>query len=322
LPAVAAPALVLLAGPTAAGKTAVALPLARLLDAEILSIDSRQAYRWLDIGTAKPTSAERAAVPHHLLDLFDPRETASAEAFARHYRAAVALVHARGRRALAVGGSGLYFDACLGRLDSLPPSDPGIRAEHQRIREREGPEALHRLLTDVDPPMAAILAPRDFQRVSRALEVHALTGRRLSRLHTRRGRLDLSAGPPMALVLRERAELDRRIAARAEAMLAAGLLEEVRGLAAQGIPLDAPGLEAIGYGEFARALAGEIALDEAMRTFVLKTRRYAKRQMTWFRNRYRGVREIVVPPGEEPAATAQRVMEVVCGGAGEGGKAG
>lgn len=318
MPAAAAPSLVFLAGPTAVGKTAVAIPLARLLDAEILSIDSRQAYRLLDIGTAKPTCAERAAVPHHLLDLFDPRETASAEAFARHYRAAVALVHARGRRALAVGGSGLYFDACLGRLDPLPPADAGIRAEHRRIREREGPEALHRLLTSVDPPMAAVLAPRDFQRVSRALEVHALTGRRLSGLHTRRGRLELSAGPPMVLLLRERAELDRRIAARAEAMLAAGLLQEVSALAAQGIPLDAPGLEAIGYGEFARALAGEITLDEAMRAFILRTRRYAKRQMTWFRNRYRGVKEMMIPPDEDPSGTARRVMESVCGAAGGG----
>ena len=309
----ALPSPVFLVGATAVGKTAVAVELAPCIDAEILSIDSRQAYRLLDIGTAKPTPAERAAVRHHLVDLFDPRETASAARFAGFYRGALADVHARGKRALAVGGAGLYVDACLGRLDPLPPADAAIRAEHRRIRDAEGPEALHRRLAESDPETAARLGPRDFQRVSRALEVQELTGRPLSRLHARGGRLDLSSGPPMVLLTRDRADLDRRIAARAEAMLAGGLLAEVERILAAGIPPDAPALEAIGYTEFARAIRGEGNLEEAARSFLLRTRRYAKRQETWFRNRYSGVHVVHVPPDETPPTTACRVLERLAG---------
>ncbi len=305
------PALVFLVGPTAVGKTAVAIALAQRIDAEILSIDSRQAYRRLDIGTAKPTRAERAAIPHHLLDLFDPVEVASAEAFARQYRIALAGVHVRGKRALAVGGAGLYVDACLGRLDPLPPADAQIRGEHERLRDREGPEALHRLLAERDPETAASLAPRDFKRVSRALEVQALTGRPMSALRTRAGPWDLSNGPPMFLLVRERADLNRRIAGRAQAMMEEGLVEEVRALIADGISPSAPGMESIGYHDFARALAGEIEWESAVRAFAQRTRRYAKRQMTWFRNRYRGVIEIPIPAEEPPEQTAGRIASIL-----------
>ncbi|MFH1145230.1 MAG: tRNA (adenosine(37)-N6)-dimethylallyltransferase MiaA [Candidatus Eisenbacteria bacterium] len=305
-------ALIFVVGPTAVGKTAVALILARRIGAEILSIDSRQAYRHLDIGTAKPTPEQRAAAAHHLLDLFDPREAASAEEFARRYREALHGIRTRGKAALAVGGSGLYVDACLGRLDALPPADAQIRAAHERIRDAEGAEALHRRLAQADPATAARLAPRDFQRVSRALEVQALTGRPLSRLQTRGGgRMDLSAGPPMLLLSRERSDLDQRIHERAQAMIDAGLLDEVTRLLAAGVPASSCALEAIGYTEFARALAGEVTMESALEGFLQRTRRYARRQMAWFRNRYAGVREVSVSRDEEPEETAGRILRLL-----------
>jgi tRNA dimethylallyltransferase len=302
-----------LVGPTGVGKTAVAIPLALALGAEIFSIDSRQAYRRLDIATAKPTGAERAAVAHHLLDLFEPEEVASAAEFAGRFRDALARLRARGRGALAVGGSGLYVDACLGRLDRLPPADPAIRAEHRRIRDTQGRAALHEKLGALDPETARRLAPADFQRVSRALEVHEQTGTPLSLLHTRPGPLDLTRGPAMVLLLRERADLRRRIAERARAMLAAGLLDELRSLLTAGVAADAPGLRAIGYGDFVPVLRGKVTREAALEAFVARTTAYAKRQETWFRNRYTGVRVLQVGESEDPATTARRARALLEG---------
>lgn len=303
------PAPLFLTGATAVGKTAVAIELALALDAEVLSIDSRQAYRRLDIGTAKPSREERARVAHHLLDLFEPGEIASAQAFAEHYRAALADLCARKRRALAVGGSGLYVDACLGRLDPLPPADREIRSKHARILREQGPLALHARLREVDPTSAVRLHPNDAKRVSRALEVFELTGQALSELQLHDDRPDLSRDPRMLLLMRERDDLDARIETRAHAMLAQGLLEEVAGLLAEGLTAGSSGLEAIGYGDFALALEGRITRDEAIGRFVLRTRQYARRQLIWFRNRYRGVTEIAIPPGEPPETTARRCLE-------------
>jgi tRNA dimethylallyltransferase len=300
-----------LVGPTGVGKTAVAIPLALALDAEILSIDSRQAYRRLDIATAKPTAAEQAAVAHHLLDLFEPGEVASAAEFARRFRDALAGLRARGRGALAVGGSGLYVDACLGRLDRLPPADAAIRAAHRRIRDAQGTAPLHERLRAVDPDTAARLAPADFQRISRALEVYEKTGAPLSLLHTRRGPLDLTRGPAMILLLRERADLRRRIVARARAMLAAGLLDELRALLDAGVAPDAPGLRAIGYADFLPVLRGAAERETAVEVFVARTAAYAKRQETWFRNRYAGVRVLRVEESEDPATTARRARALL-----------
>jgi len=297
-----------LVGPTAVGKTAVGIEVARELGAEILSIDSRQAYRRLDIGTAKPTPSERAAVRHHLLDLFEPTEKASAAEFAHHFHDALREVQSRGRRTLAVGGSGLYVDACLGRLDRLPPADAPIRAEHRRIRDAQGTECLHERLRGVDPQSAARLAPGDFQRISRALEVFQLTGLPLGQLQTQRGPLDLSAGPPMVLLLRQRSDLRARIALRAHAMFAAGLLDELENALAAGVPADAPGLQAIGYADFVRVLRREVSREEATEGFIRRTAQYAKRQITWFRNRYRGIRPLEIAPDEAPETTARRAL--------------
>jgi tRNA dimethylallyltransferase len=300
-----------LVGPTGIGKTAIGVELARSLGAEVLSIDSRQAYRGLDIATAKPTAAERDAVPHHLLDLFELTEVASAADFARHFRAALAEIRGRGRRALAVGGSGLYVDACLGRLDRLPPADAAIREEHDRILATEGPARLHAMLRDVDPKTAARLAPADRQRISRALEVYRLTGVPLSRLQTRRGALDVRQGPPVVVLVRDRRDLRERIAARAQAMLAAGLLEELAAVLAAGVPADAPGMQAIGCGDFTRLLRGEVSREAALEAFVRRTRQYAKRQRTWFRNRYRGAQTLEIAPEEPAETTARRARELL-----------
>lgn len=306
------PALVYLVGPTAVGKTAVAIELARQTAAEILSIDSRQAYRLLEIGTAKPTAAERTTVTHHLLDLFAPTEVASAARFREHFLTTLRAVHARGKRALAVGGAGLYVDACLGRLDPLPGADPAIRARHAAVAARQGSAALHAHLTVVDPQTAGRVAPRDFKRISRALEVYELTGTPLSDLQTRdRGPLDLAGGPPMVLLTRPPDELYERIASRAQAMVAGGLAAEVQRLLARGVPRDAPGFESIGYAEFARVAAGEIGAAEATELLIRATRRYAKRQLTWFRNRYAGIRELEIRAGESPPETARRVRPLL-----------
>ena len=314
-----------LVGPTAVGKTAVGIHVARALGAEILSIDSRQIYRGLDIGTAKPTPAECAQVPHHLIDLCEPSARMSAAQFARHFAAACSDLARRGRRGLAVGGAGLYVDACLGRLDPLPPADPAVRARHARIAAEEGSAALHARLRRLDPASAGRLAPADLQRVSRALEVCELTGRRLSELQLQRGAWDVTTGPPMIVLARPRAELDARIETRARAMVAAGLLAEVERLVAAGVAPDCPACESIGYAEFAQVLSGERALEEALAAFVLRTRRYAKRQVTWFRNRYRGAVDLLIEPQETPEQTAQRALAVIArspgitaGGAGWG----
>ena len=305
------PRLLFLVGPTAVGKTAVAIELAERLETEILSIDSRQAYRRLTIGTAKPSAAEQARVRHHLLDLFAPDEVASAAVFAAHYERARATLAVRAATVLAVGGSGLYVDACLGRLDRLPPADPAVRAEHAARRAREGCLGLHRELAAIDPPTAARLAPGDFKRISRALEVFALTGTPLSRLQTRRTPPDLGRDPRLLLLTRERAELDARIAARGRAMLAAGLLDELRSLLAEGVSASAPGLQAIGYGDFLGVLAGREPLDAALARFLQRTRRYARRQLTWFRNRYRGVTEVRLSAGLSAEQGAERCLQAL-----------
>ncbi len=299
---------VFLVGPTAVGKTGVAIEVAERMGAEILSLDSRQIYRHLELGTAKPTASEQARVRHHLIDLYEPSERISAVRVAEDYALATAEVRSRGRKVLAVGGSGLYVDACLGRLDPMPPRSPAHRAEHARIRETEGTPVLHRRLAAVDPESAARLSPHDFVRVSRALEIYAVTGRPMSSLRTRPETLDLSEGPPMVLLVRSRDELYERIEQRARAMLDAGLLQEIERLLAAGLAPDSPAFESIGYSQFAEALRGERSLEGAIEEFIRRTRRYAKRQITWFSNRYRGMRTLTIAPGEEPAATADRVL--------------
>jgi tRNA dimethylallyltransferase len=300
-----------LVGPTAVGKTGVAIELALGLRAEILSVDSRQIYRRLCRGTAKPTAQERARVRHHLIDLYEPTERVSAAGFAAEFARARDAVHGRGRAALAVGGSGLYVDACLGRLDRMPPRSPEIRRAHQQICRLEGPAGLHDRLARKDPGSAGRLSPNDTRRVSRALEVFELTGRSIGSFQTRPAAMDLSAGPPMVLLLRERSDLYERIERRAHDMLAGGLLAEIEGLLAAGVPADCPAFESIGYLQFVHVLRGDLTLAAATEDFIRRTRRYAKRQITWFRNRYRGTGVVEIEAGESCAETAERVAALL-----------
>ena len=292
-------------GPTAVGKTEVALLVAERAGLEILSVDSRQIYRRLELGTAKPTAAERARVRHHLLDALDPGETCSARRFRDLALVALKEAGERSVRLLGVGGAGLYWEALVRGLHDLPSASAEIRARHVRLLAEEGPDALHRRLRTVDPPTATRLAPGDTQRVSRALEVHELTGLPLSALH-REPRPDARAIPTVALV-RDRADLYQRIEERCLRILDAGLVAELRDLLATGVPADAPGLRTVGYREFLPHLLEGKPLSACIEEFVRDSRRYAKRQGTWLRHRVPDAVVLHVEADETPEETAERV---------------
>lgn len=277
----AAPVVVVL-GPTATGKSALGIELARRLDGEIVNADALQVYRGLDIGTAKPTPEELAAVPHHLVDILDPTERYSAGEFARRARAAIGEIRARGRRPIVVGGSGLYLRALLEGISPVPPGDPRIRRALRERSEAEGLAALYAELERRDPETAARLAAGDSQRILRALEVVEVSGTRLSEHIARRpyGEERLAA-LRLGLTL-PRALLYDSIARRVARMVQRGWIDEVARLLARGISPSVPAFQAIGYREIARHLSGDWSLGDAMEETVRATRRYAKRQMTWF----------------------------------------
>jgi tRNA dimethylallyltransferase len=275
---------IVLAGPTASGKTAVALALARRLPLEVISVDSALVYRGMDIGTAKPTAAERAAVPHHLIDILDPAEAYSAARFVEDATRLAREIRARGRLPLLVGGTMLYVKALRGGLDPMPPADPALRAALDARAAAEGWPALHAELRRVDPASAARLAPGDRQRVQRALEVFLVSGRPLSAWQAGAASAPGGDWPLVALEPASRAWLHERIAARFDAMLAAGLIDEVRALRARGdLHRELPAMRCVGYRQAWAALeTGELA---ALReTGIAATRQLAKRQLTWLRS--------------------------------------
>ncbi len=271
------------AGPTAAGKTAIALELARRRPIEIISMDSALVYRGMDIGTAKPSQSERALVPHHLIDVRDPRDAYSAAAFAADARALIDAIRARGREPLLVGGTMLYLHALQQGLSALPGADPAIRAELAARAAQRGWPALHAELARVDPTLAQRLAPNDAQRIQRALEVWMLTGQPLSaQFGARDG--DGVALRVLALEPRERAVLHARIAQRLRAMLDAGFLDEVRALRARGnLHPQLPALRAVGYRQAWAHLDGATDAPTFEAQALAATRQLAKRQLTWLR---------------------------------------
>jgi tRNA dimethylallyltransferase len=275
------PPLVAIVGPTGAGKTAVAVRLAARLPVEVVSADSRQVYRGMDVGTAKPTPEERAAVPHHLLDVVGPDERYHAARFAREARAAIGTILGRGRLPLLVGGTGLYVRALLRGLRPAPPADPAIRGELEEAARREGVAALHARLRAVDPAAAERIHPSDPVRIIRALEVHRLTGRPPgASTHWEESR------PPWRALLvgltRPRGALFALLDRRVERMVAAGLEGEARALLAAGCAATLPAMQGIGYRHFVRVIEGRWSREEAVRQMKRDTRRYARRQWTWF----------------------------------------
>ncbi|MCC6195864.1 MAG: tRNA (adenosine(37)-N6)-dimethylallyltransferase MiaA [Burkholderiales bacterium] len=276
--------IVLLMGPTASGKSALAMALAERFGGEIVSVDSAQVYRGMDIGTAKPSAADRARVRHHLLDLVDPTQAYSAARFVRDAQAAIADVRARGRPPIVAGGTMLYFKALTEGLSALPHADPAVRADLDARAARDGWPALHAELARVDPVTAARLPPTDAQRVQRALEVYLVSGQPLSALQGRRMPETLGATLPIALVPADRAALHAAIERRFDAMLAAGLVDELRDLRSR-FDLDArmPSMRSVGYRQAFDFLDGRIDAPALRARGIAATRQLAKRQLTWLR---------------------------------------
>ena len=276
--------IAVLTGPTGAGKTDFALRLAREFPLEIVSVDSAQVYRGLDIGSAKPDAAVRASVPHHLVDLVDPAESYSAGQFVRDAADAIADIEGRGRVPLLVGGTMLYLRALIGGLATLPQGSAQFRATLDAEAAQLGWPALHRRLAEVDATAAARIHPNDAQRIQRALEVHAATGVPISALQSRSSSPLQRDFVCVALIPLQRARLHAALAQRFAAMMAAGLLDEVRGLYQRGdLTADKPALRAVGYRQLWSHLAGSYSLDVASERAVAATRQLAKRQLTWLR---------------------------------------
>jgi len=292
-----------LAGPTASGKTAAALAIASRWPTEIISVDSALVYRGMDIGTAKPSAAELAAAPHHLIDIRDPLHAYSAAEFVQDAQQLIGEIQARGKLPLLVGGTMLYFKALFDGLDDMPPADPAIRAAIADEAAAQGWPALHAALAQIDPLTAARLAPNDSQRISRALEVFRVSGQPLSFFHQKNAPKTIAAStrPACATALislepTDRAWLHGRIAQRFDAMLAAGLIDEVKALRARGdlVP-DLPAMRCVGYRQAWEALDAQAALaldgplppkagSELRDKGIFATRQLAKRQITWLRS--------------------------------------
>ncbi|MBI2863295.1 MAG: tRNA (adenosine(37)-N6)-dimethylallyltransferase MiaA [Chloroflexi bacterium] len=275
------PPLVVIVGPTAVGKSDLALFLAQRFDGEIVNADSRQVYRYMDIGTAKPTPAERAQIPHHLVDVVEPSEEFTLATYQRAAYAAIAGIHVRGKLPFLVGGSGLYVWAVVEGLviPRVPPS-PQLRAELEARANQEGAQALYEELLAVDPVAAARIHPRNVRRVIRALEVFRLAGQPISQLQQRQT-------PPYGILIlgltAPREVLYRRIDERVERQIAMGLVAETRALVEHGYTREMPAMSSLGYKQIGMFLRGEVGLAEAIQLVKNETHRFARQQYTWFR---------------------------------------
>lgn len=276
------PKILVICGPTASGKSELGVRLARELDGEIVSADSMQIYRGMDIGTAKPTPEERNGIPHHLLDVADPDRPFSAADFCDTASEAISAIIARGKRPIVVGGTGLYIRALLHGLVDSPSGSGEIRQRLQEEARELGNLAMLERLRRVDPELAAGIHPNNLVRIIRGLEVHRLTGIPLSR-HQREHGFAARRFRSLTIGIRvDRRELYARIEARVDRMMAAGLLDEVRALLAAGFGEQLKAMRSIGYREACACLAGELGSDEATELIKRNSRRYAKRQLTWF----------------------------------------
>lgn len=275
--------LIILAGPTAVGKTELSLKLAQRINGEIISADSMQVYRRMNIGTAKPSREEQEKVPHHLIDLVEPDQDFSVADYKRYFEPTVASIYAKGKLPLVTGGTGLYIRACI-QAFNLEPGAPllDLRQELKEQAERFGPDYIHQKLAKVDPQAAAKIHPNDLRRVIRAIEVYHSTGLPISELQQKRS-ARFKYNVIYLFLNRERQELYRRIEHRVEQMIGAGFIEEVRSLLESGLSSNLKSMQSLGYKQLCRYLQGTISLDEAVAAIKQETRHYAKRQLTWFK---------------------------------------
>jgi len=297
-----------LIGQTASGKGAAGLVLARRLGAEIISLDSMKVYRGMDVGTATPSPERRRAVRHHMIDVADPHEHFSTALYVAGAERAVEDITSRGAVPLFVGGTALYLKAITEGLFEGPPADPALRARLRAEAAEHGVPALHERLACVDPAAAEKIHPNDLRRVERALEVYEKTGSPISELQTQFGRRNERYDATLMGLRREKADLHDRIGRRVDAMMAGGLLDEVRRLSSGPQPLGKEASQALGYRELLGHLNGEISLEQAVERIKLHTRQFAKAQMTWFK-RIPGLHWFDVAPDEEPEHVAERLAE-------------
>ncbi len=294
-----------LTGPTASGKTAAGVRLAQRLDTEIVSLDSMAIYRGMDIGTAKPTPAEQGGVPHHLIDIVDPHQEFSLAQYVAAAEVAVRQIVARGRVPLFVGGTPLYLKALLRGIFEGPPADWALRRELEALADGQGNETLHRRLSAIDPVSARRLHVQDRRRVIRALEVFEKTGQPISVLQQQFERSRPACECRVFTLIWPRDALNERIDQRVDAMFAEGLLQEVEGLADARVPLSRTASQAVGYREVLEHLRGLRDLPATIELIKLRTRQFAKRQMTWFR----ALSECrMVDGGFDPGETAEKIF--------------
>jgi tRNA dimethylallyltransferase len=299
--------VVVMVGPTAVGKSRVAIEVAKAFETEVLTADSRQVFRGMDVGTDKPLPEERQDVPHRLIDLVNPDESFNAGLYRRRALDEIERLYRDRRLPLVVGGTGLYVRTLLKGLCAAPPADPIVRAALRQEAKDEGPDRLYARLVAVDPVTAVRLHPRDESKVLRALEVYQLSGRRMSEFQQEHG---FAERPFSALIIglnRDRAALYRRIEERIDWQLAHGLIEETKQLLAQGYQRDSAAMKGLGYRQVAEHLAGEYDAVEMVRRFKRDTRHFSKRQMTWFRKEP-GIQWLTIEESESARHTAELVI--------------
>ena len=302
--------LLIIAGPTGIGKTRVAIEIAEQINGEIVGADSMQIYRYMDIGTAKPTPEERARVPHHLIDIRNPDEEFSAADYAREATVVIRDIHARGKVPLVVGGTGLYIQTLVYGIFEGPGRDEDFRQRMRTLAQEQGNAVVYQKLQEIDPKTAERLHPNDLLRIIRALEVFHLTGTPISAQQAA-ATAPLEEYSPCFLVLAtDREYLYTRINDRVEAMIADGLVEEVRALLERGYHAELNPMKSLGYKEIAEFLAGEYDLPTAIEYIKRNTRRYAKRQLTWFR-KYEAVNWIFRKPDAPVEPVVEQCLQMI-----------
>ena len=293
--------IIIIGGPTASGKSGLAMDIALRMGGEIVNADSLQVYRHFNIGTAKPTAEDMAQVPHHLFDIVEPHDHFDGSLFVQAADAAIRDIHDRNAVPVVVGGTGMYINFLLFGLSPSPPQEKELRKQLQARGEDEGSAILYKELAAVDPEYAAKISPNDLHRIVRALEVYQLTGEPLSRQHARHEKSPRY--PYLAYMpVHEREELYRRIDQRVLDMMQQGFEQEVRNLLANERTAAVRPMESLGYSQMVNFINGVCTIEQAIDDTRQQTRRYAKRQLTWFRNQIPGIREINWPPLEESVA--------------------